>query len=67
MSGPVGAEICGCEITSDGRTLFLSVQHPGTGGSATAPVSRWPDGGAAAPRPSIVTIEAADGRAALGA
>jgi uncharacterized protein len=67
MSGPVGAEICGCEITSDGRTLFLSVQHPGTGGSATAPVSRWPDGGAAAPRPSIVAIETADGRGALGA
>ena len=52
MSGPLGAEICGCELTADNRTLFLTVQHPGTGGTATSPVSRWPDGGGAAPRPS---------------
>jgi uncharacterized protein len=62
MSGPIGAEICGCEIAADGRTLFLTVQHPGAGGTATAPVSHWPDGGAAAPRPSLVAIEADDGR-----
>ena len=66
MSGPKGAEICGCEITPDGRTLFLTVQHPGTGGSATAPISRWPDGGGAAPRPSVVAIEAEDGLRTLG-
>jgi secreted PhoX family phosphatase len=57
MSGPVGAEICGCHVTADGRTLFLSVQEPGAGGSASAPASRWPDGGQAAPRPSLVAIE----------
>jgi secreted PhoX family phosphatase len=62
MSGPIGAEICGCEVTADGRTLFLTVQHPGAGGSATAPVSHWPDGGAAAPRPSFVAIDAEDDR-----
>jgi len=62
MSGPIGAEICGCEIAADGRTLFLTVEHPGAGGSATAPVSHWPDGGSAAPRPSLVAIEAEDGR-----
>jgi secreted PhoX family phosphatase len=54
--GPVGAEISGCEFTADGRTLFLSIQHPGEGGTATAPASHWPDGGAAAPRPSLVAI-----------
>jgi secreted PhoX family phosphatase len=37
--------------------LFLTVQEPGAGGSAEAPVIRWPDGGQAAPRPSLVAIE----------
>jgi secreted PhoX family phosphatase len=60
MSGPVGAEICGCEFAPDGASLFLTVQHPGEAGSAASPQSRWPDGGAAAPRPSVVAIEATD-------
>ena len=66
MSGPVGAEICGCEITADERTLFLTVQHPGEGGSAVDPASRWPDGGNAAPRPSLVAIEPTDPDRKLG-
>ena len=37
MSGPVGAEVCGCEFTADGRALFLTLQHPGEAGSATEP------------------------------
>jgi secreted PhoX family phosphatase len=57
MSGPIGAEVCGCEFSPDGATLFLTLQHPGEAGSATSPQSHWPDGGAAAPRPSVVTIE----------
>jgi secreted PhoX family phosphatase len=57
MSGPVGAEVCGCEFTRDGGTLFLTLQHPGEAGSATNPQSHWPDGGDAAPRPSVVAIE----------
>ena len=46
MSGPVGAEICGCQFTPDCETLFLSIQHPGEGGSvvgadaATGPTDR---------------------------
>lgn len=66
MCGPVGAEICGCEITADGRTLLLTIQHPGERGSATAPISHWPDGGNAAPRPSLVAIERRDGDGPLG-
>src|SRR5262249_41851350 len=62
MSGPVGAEICGCEISRDGKTLFLDIQHPGEGGSTTEPISHWPDGGTAAPRPSLIAIVAKDGR-----
>jgi secreted PhoX family phosphatase len=57
MSGPVGAEVCGCEFTQDGSTLFLTLQHPGEAGSATNPQSHWPDGGDAAPRPSVIAIE----------
>ncbi len=57
MSGPLGAEVCGCEFTADGRALFLSLEHPGEAGSATNPQSHWPDGGNAAPRPSVIAIE----------
>jgi secreted PhoX family phosphatase len=65
MCGPVGAEICGCELTADNRTLFLTIQHPGTGGTATTPASHWPDGGGAAPRPSLIAIQA-DGGGVVG-
>lgn len=60
MSGPIGAEVCGCEFARDGRTLFLTLQHPGEAGTATQPQSHWPDGGDAAPRPSVIAIEARD-------
>jgi hypothetical protein len=60
MSGPIGAEICGCELTAEGGTLFLTVQHPGAGGSAEQPTSHWPDGGDAAPRSSVVAIAPVD-------
>jgi secreted PhoX family phosphatase len=67
MSGPIGAEICGCEFTADGRTLFLTVQHPGYGGSATSPTSHWPDGSGNAPRPSLVAITPLDAGREFGA
>jgi secreted PhoX family phosphatase len=66
MSGPIGAEICGCDITEDGRTLFLTMQHPGAGGTVEAPVSHWPDGGGAAPRPSLVAIYPTQAERKLG-
>ena len=56
MSAPRGAEVCGCEFTPDGETLFLSIQHPGEGGTLESPVSDWPDGRNAPPRPSVVAI-----------
>jgi secreted PhoX family phosphatase len=61
MSAPIGAEVCGCEFTPDGRTLFISVQHPGEGGTTETPRSRWPDGDGAAPRPSVIAIRRDDG------
>jgi hypothetical protein len=60
-SGPVGCEVCGCEFTPDGRTLFLSIQHPGEGGTVEAPRSDWPDRGGLPPRPSVVAITREDG------
>lgn len=62
-SGPVGCEVCGCEFTPDGRTLFLAIQHPGEGGSLDRPRSHWPDGGAHPARASLVAVEREDGEA----
>lgn len=56
MSGPVGAEISGCTFAPDGETLFLTVQHPGSGSTIESPSSHWPDGGDAQPRSSLIAI-----------
>jgi uncharacterized protein len=56
MSGPVGAEICGCQFTPDCATLFLSIQHPGEGGTVAEPRSHWPDGPGTQPRSSVIAI-----------
>ncbi len=62
MSAPTGSEVCGCEFTPDGRTLFLSIQHPGEGGTLEQPVSDWPDRGGLPPRAAVIAIERDDGR-----
>lgn len=56
MSGPIGAEICGCQFSPDGETLFLSIQHPGEGGTITDPISHWPDGPGTQPRSSVIAV-----------
>jgi uncharacterized protein len=61
MSAPRGAEVCGCEFTPDGETLFLAIQHPGEGGTVERAVSDWPDGGGRPPRPSVVAVRRSDG------
>jgi secreted PhoX family phosphatase len=49
MTGPAGCELTGASWTPDGRTLFVSVQHPGESvGGRSDPnqpsrVSNWPD------------------------
>ncbi|HEU5136814.1 MAG TPA: PhoX family phosphatase [Steroidobacteraceae bacterium] len=60
-SGPTGCEVCGCEFTPDGRTLFLSIQHPGEGGSFEKPRSHWPDGNGLPARAALLAIEREDG------
>ena len=56
-SAPVDAELTGPYFTPDGKTLFLSVQHPGeTSPSLDNFSSHWPDGGSNMPRSSAVAI-----------
>ena len=53
LTVPLGAEASGPFLSSDGRTLWTTVQHPGAGGTFEAPVSTWPHTDAF-PRPSVV-------------
>ena len=58
MSGPVGAEVCGCEFTADGaHAVPDAAASRRSRRRATNPQSHWPDGGDAAPRPSVIAIE----------
>lgn len=70
---PVGAELCGPCFTPDGRTLFVSVQHPAADGAKDYapfgrrstfedPATRWPDfDPGMPPRPAVVVITRRDG------
>ena len=54
---PPGAELTGPTFSPDGRTLFLSVQHPGENSDSTDALdSHWPDGGDALPRPGVICV-----------
>ncbi|MFN8675046.1 MAG: PhoX family phosphatase [Thermomicrobiales bacterium] len=66
FSAVTGSEVSGPIFTPDNTSLFLAIQHPGEGGTFEAPITRWPDG-AGAPRPSLVVIQATDGRRIGGA
>lgn len=63
FAAPVGAEVCGPCFTPDGRTLFLSVQHPGEDSeNLESATTLWPDfEEGVPPRPSVVVIEREDG------
>lgn len=55
-SAPNDAEFTGPCFTPDGRTLFLSVQHPGEQSKPSQLTSHWPDGGDEVPKPSVIAI-----------
>lgn len=56
-SAPKDAEFTGPFFSPDGRTLFLSVQHPGEETrSLDNMTSHWPEGGGKMPRSSVVAI-----------
>ncbi len=61
FSAVPGAEVTGPVFNPDNTALFLSVQHPGEGGTYEDPISTWPNGDSL-PRPSVVVIQATDGR-----
>ena len=62
---PHGAEATGPCFTPDGKTLFVSVQHPGEDAASLDKVeTRWPDFAAGMPpRPAVVAIQRDDGGA----
>jgi secreted PhoX family phosphatase len=62
FTAPDGAEVCGPEFTPDGKTLFLSIQHPGEGSTFDKPSTRWPDFRPdMGPRGSVLAITKDDG------
>lgn len=57
-SSPNGSEFTGPCFSPDGKTLFLSVQHPGEETVSLDDLrSTWPDGGTSVPRPSVIAIQ----------
>ena len=61
LTVPLGAEACGPFITTDDRSVFVAVQHPGeiSGASLESPASNWPDGDFA--KPGVVVTWRLDG------
>ena len=58
-SAPMDAEFTGPFFSPDGKSLFLSVQHPGETSKSTNPdslTSHWPEGGTKIPRSAVIVI-----------
>lgn len=56
-SAPIDAELTGPWFSPDGKTLFLSVQHPGEQTTDVSnPTSKWPFDQDGIPKPAVVAI-----------
>jgi uncharacterized protein len=58
LQAPIEAEITGPTFSLDGKTLFLSIQHPGEGSfeDGKGYTSHWPGGGDAQPKSTVIGI-----------
>lgn len=56
LVGPNECEVTGLTWSSDRRTMFVGIQHPGERGN-----SHWPDGGESVPRSAIIAVRRTDG------
>ena len=60
-NAPTHAEFTGPYFSPDGKTLFLSVQHPGEYSKSLLELSsHWPDGKGKMPKPAVVAIYGVD-------
>lgn len=57
MVGPISCEVTGICWSSDRKTVFVGIQHPGEKGKP----SHFPDGGNSVPRSTVVAISRDDG------
>jgi len=58
LATPVRGEPTGIEFTPDGKTMFLSIQHPGRGSDYNKPYTRWPDfDESKPPRPAVIALD----------
>ena len=55
MTGPNGCEVTGLCWSTDRRTMFIGIQHPGDNGGT------WPDGEGSLPRSAVVAVTRDDG------
>jgi len=56
MVGPRECEVTGITWSTDRRTMFVGIQHPGERGD-----SHWPGGGESLPRSAVIAITRDDG------
>jgi uncharacterized protein len=62
LSGPKGCEVAALKLSTDNRTLFATIQHPGEGQGFPNAQSTWPDGTSTAPRSAVVAARHVTGR-----
>lgn len=56
LATPYGAECASFELTHDNSNLFVSIQHPGEGGTFDDPVSVWPHDRTGVARPTVIQV-----------